>query len=248
MKIDPEIISKLTKILRLAGDKAAQPGEVEAAMAKARAIAVQHNIELSSVDLSDDTKTKEAFQVTKDSTLKTRSQYQQPYHRWIYNVIRHVFGVHVILSGYPGRSGYVVTHIHLIGDPLDVAIAKEIFPFLEKVFPATLSRAVSAKELTYSMADTNGCYSGICAGIIDTNQREEEKAVKSGTTDQQYALVLRKKEEVVEEAVEEMFPDAEPMKGRQRQFSSGAFVHGMLEGRKINLRQIGPAAKANQLR
>lgn len=249
MKIDQEIIDKLTKILRLAKDKAAQPGEIEAAMARARAIAVQHNIELASIDLTNDDKAKAAIDITKE-TMRTRSKHEQPYHRWIYQVLREVFEVKVIRVWYMSASGGRVVEPTLIGSPFDIAIAKEIFPFLEKIFPATLSRAVSGGQLTYSMADTNGCYEGICHGIIDTNRREEEKVVKesTNTNQNQYALVLAKKEELIEQAMDKYFPNRKARPNRARTFNPGAYHYGQQEGRKINLRQVGPATNKGQLR
>jgi len=252
MKIDPEVLSKLTKILRLAGDKAAMPGEVEAAMARARAIAVEHNIELSAIDLNDNTKTKEAFQVVRDS-VKPCTATPRRYHRWVYRVIKQVFDVHVVLStdsGPKASSRKRVSQVHLIGDPLDVAIVKEIFPFLEKSFAAIYSRAVSSGLLQDNAADANGCWAGVYTGILETNKREEEQAVKSATgiTGNQYALVLRKKEELIEAAAEKFFPNAKAGPARSQQRSVIAQAYGHAEGRKINLRQVGQSAKLGQLR
>lgn len=245
-QIDPEIISKLTKILRLAGDKAAHPGEVENAMAKARAIAVQHNIELSSIDLTDDTKVADAMQVSKDSTLRTSTNFERRQHPWIYRVVREVFGVHIILNYRQRGSRRIVNCIHLIGDPVDVAIAKEIFPFLEKSFVGIFNRAVREGTLVRCAADMNGCYRGVYRGILETNRREEAKTVQTSSSyvgPAKYALVLRKKEELIEAAEKKFFPDAEPIKQRQKQVNHFAEAYGTLEGRKINLRQIEQSAK-----
>jgi len=251
MKVSDEIIEKLTKILRLATDRAAQPGEVEAAMAKAREMAMRHSIDLASVNLNPDTKVEGGIQVEKNSTLKTRSKYKQPYHYWVFAVLQEVFEVKVIISECSDyNGGKVISAIHIIGEALDVAIACAIYPFLEKVFPATLSRAVSAGTLTYCAAHTNGCYRGIHWGIIEANRREREKFKPE--EQQTLAMVVRKKEEVVQAAMHEMFPaikkreeleakkkeEGKEKKARRVQMSWEAVSYGHQEGKKINLKQV----------
>ena len=255
MKVSDEILEKLTKILRLANDRAAQPGEVEAAMGKARELAMRHSIDLASVNLNPDTKVEGGIQVEKNSTLKTRSKYKQPYHYWVFSVLQEVFEVKVIISEWNDYGGKVITAIHIIGEPVDVAIACAVYPFLEKVFPATLSRAVSAGRLTYCAAHTNGCYRGIHWGIVEANKREVEKLKKE--EQQTLAMVVRKKGEVVTAAMYEMFPamkaredleakkkeEGKEKKARKVQMSWEAVNYGHQEGKKINLNQVGDKSK-----
>ena len=142
MNIDSAIIEKIRKMLALADDSGAHPGEVENAMAKAKEIAMRHSIDIASISLNVDEKKKKA-DVTVNETLKTRSKYEQPYHNSIYCVLESVFGVKVIRRVYRDRSGgTIVTGLVLIGDPTDVGIAIAIFPWLQKVFPKTLSTLV----------------------------------------------------------------------------------------------------------
>jgi len=213
MKIASEVIEKLRKILILANNRAAYKGEVEAAMAKAREIAIAHNIELSSIDLDSEEQVKGSITIEKDETLRIRSKFKQPYHNWVFFVLREVFHVHVIERSHSLWGGKVVSAIILVGEAGDVAIAKAVFPFLEKVFPAILSRFVSEGTLTYCAADTNGCYRGIFAGIVETNRREEAKIAPVQTN--RYALVVRRKGELVQAAVEKHFPYLERRKGRR---------------------------------
>lgn len=236
MKIQSDIINKLRKILTLANDDAAHPGEAEAAMAKAREIAIAHNIELASVDMDSDDRAKSNINIEKDDSLRIRSKYQQPYHRWVFGILEVVFQVHVILNIYSSSSGKVVTRITLVGDAVDVAIAKEVFPFLEKIFPATLSRCVSEGKLRYCAADTNGCYRGIYAGIVETNRRAEAKAT---STTNRYALVVRRKEEEISSAVAIWFPFLRKQRRTTQRKNPLAQMLGYAEGRKINLNQLG---------
>lgn len=239
--MNQEILDKLKKILTLAADKGAQPGEVEAAIARAKALAIRHSIDLASVDLTQDEKSASAIEVGKDE-VEIRSKYQQPYHPHVIWVLEAVFGVSIITHGFSSYGGKVVSRIVIIGEVIDVAIAKAVFPYLEKVFPATLSKAVSAGILTYCAAHTNGCYFGLRQGIIAANKREEEKLSKDDAS--KYALILVDKKALVQSAVEEEYPDLKSKAAREKQMNWVAAVYGKREGEKINLRQVG-SGKAN---
>lgn len=237
MKPTEEILDKLRKILALAGDKAAQPGEVEAAMAKARELAIRHNIELGSVKIEGDEKSVGGIEVEKNSTLRIKSKYQQPYHRWIFQIMRNVFDVHVILTCHWTYNGKVISAIHVVGEPTDVAIAIAVFPFLEQTFPAIFNRAVKNRILTTAAADMNGCYGGIYRGIVEANKREEEKLTPKEA--QCFALIVRDKEALIEAATKEFFPDMTQGRRSSIQSSLEGRAHGYKEGSKINLRQVG---------
>ena len=181
--------------------------------------------------------------ITSDGSLRTRSKHEQPYHRWIYRVLLEVFEVQVIRVYERTPTGLTVNP-HLVGSPFDVALAKEIFPFLEEVFPASRGRFVSSGQFTYSRADSNSFYAGFYYGIIDTNKREEEKEVKqSQASASQYALVLRKKEELIEAKLDELYPHRHSTRSRTQNRNAVAEMLGHQEGRKINLRQVGQSAK-----
>ncbi len=63
--MEQQILEKLKKILRLAANEAATPGEVEAAMARAKEIAMQHNIDLAMVDHTDPNTKAKSIEVEK---------------------------------------------------------------------------------------------------------------------------------------------------------------------------------------
>lgn len=242
MKPNSEIMERLRKILTLASDRGAQPGEIEAAMAKAKELAIRHNIELGSIDLTNNEKVKGAIEVETDSSTKTRSKYQQPYHGWIYSILAEIFDVKTIRTGYPSPGGYVMSHLTIIGEPVDVAIAVAVFPYLEKVFPATLSRAVSAGKLIYCAADTNGCYRGLYIGIKETNEREKEKLNQKEA--HIYSMVVRNKMDMIDQRMRELFPKLKKGRNSSYQISSYATRYGYREGKKINLRQISSSDKS----
>jgi hypothetical protein len=238
------VIEKLKKILALANCKGAQPGEVEAAMAKAREIALQNEIELSSIDLNSEEKTKDAFNVTSDASLRTRSKFKQPYHRWIFSVLQTVFKVTVIEHSHNTYNGVVVSRITLVGAEVDVAIAKEVFTYLEGIFPATFRRFITAGQLVERAAHMNGCYRGLYFGIVEANKKEEAKMTQTGN----WALVVRKKEDLVKAKVAEMFPNLKNSRNTKREMSAYAEGLGYEKGKAINLRQVQGAKASSSLR
>jgi hypothetical protein len=243
-RIDPTVLDKLRKMMSLAGDSASHQGEVEAAMAKAKELATRHNLDLSSLDLSTDEKVKAAIDIEHNDSTTIRSKYEQIYHRYIYNLIGQLFNVSIVRTTTHEYNGVRIGKIHMIGDPFDVAIATVVFPYLEKIFPKILSGFVSKKMLTYSAADTRGCYSGIVRGILDMNLREEAKIVKPSG----YALVVRNKEALITQRTKEIFPDMKQPKARACHNNPLAWMLGFQEGQKINLRQMGAGKAASALK
>lgn len=241
MKADKSVVEKIAKMLRLANCKGAMQGEVENAMAKAKAMAIRHAIDISSVNIDEQGENGLTVGIEKDSTLRTRSVHEQIYHKSIYYVISEVFGVEIVRTGHRSSGGWRITAIHLIGDPTDIEIAKVIFPWLEKVFPRTLSKLVREGILTYNSADTNGCYWGLARGIIEANAKaEEEMAKELDEKDRNaYALVVVNKEEAIAKRVAVDFPKLKKSKARWQNFSTFAAALGHQEGRNINLKQVG---------
>ena len=240
-----QVIEKIKKILKLANGAGASQGEIEAAMAKAKEVAMRYNIDLASVDVGSEDELKASMSVEKDSSLRTRSKYKQPYHDWLFAVLEGVFSVKIIQTVHNEYNGKRISALHIIGETVDVAICKEVYPWLEKVFPRTLSKAVSQGILTYSAADTNGCYSGLYSGIIEVNRQEEEKLEVEDKN--RYALVVKQKDELVQEKLQEEFPHLKYNKARARQYNPFAADYGRREGRKINLNQVGAGSPASRL-
>lgn len=240
MPINEEILEKLKKVLNLA-HRGATPGEAEAAFQRAMDIARKYNIDLASVDVSE---TKKNIKAERDD-LKIRSKYKQPYHDWVLHTLRECFEVRTCCFIDKTPNGVIISSIALIGDPMDVAMCKAIFPWLEALFPRVLSRFVREKVLTYKAEDMNACYRGIAAGLIKANKRELEKL---STDDQnKFAMVVRSKREAIDSLFEQLFPDAETPKARKRQFSPLANHLGYEEGLKHNLRQTGNGRTAGAL-
>jgi hypothetical protein len=245
MKPTDAIIEKIRKCLSLANGLNATQGEMENAMAKAKEIAMRHSIDIASISM-EQPESNLGIEIEKDEMLKIRSQYSQPYHRWIFIVLQKCFDVRVIYNRFSDYGGTRIVKITLIGEATDVLIAREIFPWLEKTFPKILSTAVREGRLTYCAAHTNGCYMGIANGLIAANKREKEKLVKEDAN--AYAMVLVKKDDLIKAAVEEAFPKLKTQKSRQREVSDRAYGHGYSAGSCINLNQMGGPSKQSALK
>lgn len=249
MKPTADIIDKIRKCLNLANGLNATPGEMEAAMAKAKELAMRHSIELASINMEQGKSVSDGDTISKDSTLRTRSKYQQPYHRWMIGALQEVFGVTIIKSIFHETNGVRITAIHVIGDATDVEITKVMFPYLEKIFPRILSAAVSKGSLRYSAADTNGCYRGLYEGIVTANKREVEKL--NQTDKSLWGMVVFDRSKAIEKVVKEAFPGVMHHRSRAQKANMTAFAYGRAEGEKINLRQVSqapqPKVKINSL-
>jgi hypothetical protein len=245
-EVDPAVIERLRKILALANCDAATQGEVESALARAKELATKHNLELSTLDLSTPEKAAGAINIEHTHT-QLRTKYEQIYHRYIYNVINRVFGVAVIRMMHRSHGvaagNVVISQLHLIGDPFDVAIAKAVFSWLEDVFAKTYQRFVNEGKLTRAHADKHGCYQGIAMGIMEMNRREEAKIANPNA----YALVVRSKADLILAKQNEVFPKMNKDKSRPVRRSNLARELGYQEGSKINLKQVGAGRAAGAL-
>ena len=94
------------------------------------------------------------------------------------------------------RDGIRIDSITLIGEAVDIAIAKEIFVWLQDLFPSLYKRAIKSGMLRDCAASRNGFWGGLWQGILEANKRQEA-SVKQAEA-QTYALVLRSKEDAIE--------------------------------------------------
>lgn len=231
MKPTDEIVDRIRKCLALANGRNATPGEMEAAMGKAKEIAMRYNIEIASINMNEGKSAGSSLTIDKGA-VKIRSKRPQQYHRWIYSTLMEVFSIRVITHG---SSAY------FIGEASDVAISQELFPWLEDVFWSTFYKAAKAGILEqYNSAHRNGCYQGLYIGIIRVNKREEEKLNEKDK--QCWGLIVRDKSALIDQRVEEDYPDLEKAKSRGLKTDWNAYKHGVAKGQQVNLRQTGGTA------
>lgn len=242
MSVNEQVLETLRKVLNLAARGATQ-GEMEAAMARAKAIAIKHNIDLASVSMADP-KAKKGVEVENDSSLQSNVAFERKFHRWVFHVISELFGVRFILSRQECGSRCRIKTIYIIGETTDVAIAKAVFPWLEDLYPKSYRKAVNDFKIAEdNSASAHGYYRGLSAGILEVNRKAEEEVAKSVDANK-YALVVRDKKLAIQQRVEQDFPVLSKRKSRTRDESDIAAGVGYERGKQINLNQINSGAKA----
>lgn len=228
--INNPVLEKLKKILRLADCAGATPGEAEAAMARAKEIAMQHNIDLSMVDHSDPNAKAKTIDVEKGE-CKFSTTREHPYHRLIARVLKVIFGVFPVRL----RSGYA-----FIGDKDDVAICKEVFPWLETTYRRSYHAKIREGKIEDCAGDRNAFYRGFTDGLLEVNRKTViETLARQHVDANKYAVVLRNKETAIQAAVPNFFPNLVNARRTNVRYNQDAHSVGHSEGRKLHLNQVG---------
>lgn len=243
-----EIIEKLQKILALASGNGATQGEMEAAMARAKEIALKHGIELASIPAREDSKVRTAVNIETHKDLKTSTRYVHPYHVWVLRTLEDAFGVRFIYWKTRIGSHPYWSRIYVLGEATDVTLAVGLFPWLESLFPSLYHKAWKAGKVSKDFAAQNGFYAGLCMGIQEANKREEAKL--SAEDRSKWALVVQDKNALVQAEYDKYFvqPDGKEPKARkqrQREYDYDAMAHGKEQGKNIRLNQLNGAANTN---
>lgn len=226
MSVDERIVDKIRKCLALAHGRNATQGEMEVAMAKAKEIAMRHGIDMATVAAAGKQDSDKASMEIGKGEVQIRSQRPQKYHRFVCAALQEVFGIRVVRIW----NKYI-----FIGEATDVAISRELFPWLEDVFYSTYYRAMRAGEVECCAASKNGVYSGLYWGIVAANKRAEEQLKTEEK--QTWALIVRNKDALVEAKMHEEFPHLEKGKERRLTSSTRAWNIGYEKGKTINLNQ-----------
>lgn len=247
MSVDPQVIEKLRKVLNLANGRGATQGEMEAALARAREIAMKHNIDLASVSLEDPNAKSRLNIETDSSAVKTKSAYVRKHHRWIWSIIKNVFDVHVVVRTRPRGSREMWENIWLVGEVNDLQVAREIVRWLDELLPEMFRKHVALGDLDNVAADAHGFYLGMFEGIVAANKRAEEQVRKeTGIDSNKWALVVRSKEDAIEQKKADMFGRLGSVKHRMRGIDHSARGLGYVQGKQINLNQVGGSSKGGK--
>jgi len=231
-----EILEKLAKILRLANNSAATPGEAEAAMGRAKALAMQHQIDLAMVNLTE--KSSKGIDIKVQRTdVGIRSQKFQVYHKYIWWTLQDVFGVRVIRFG---KSRFC-----FVGEATDVLVCCQLFPWLEDVFYSTYNEAAKRGVVQRNAAGKNGVYWGLQNGLVKANKQEEQKL--DAKQQQCWGLVVRSKEQAIDAQMAVDFPKLKSTKARDLNMDWNGFRHGKEKGEKIKLDQVSAPKQTERL-
>lgn len=234
-----KITAQLAKILALADpSRGATQAEVEAAMAKAVALATKHNIDLSSVTPSGDVKV-EPIKV-EQAKVGITTKYEAQYHMPILRALKACLGIDwVMYSHWTPNCMRVVDQIIFIGERTDVAIATTCWSWLEKQFPAAWKQYRKETGTPNSWTPARSFYTGMSHGIIEANRKQREALPED--TRNRFALVLVNKEEAIKAEMVLAFPNTRALKTHQRNpHDFDAYHGGKAKGNTIKLKgQLG---------
>lgn len=240
------MIDKLRKVLNLA-NKGATQGEMEAALARAKEIAMRYNIDLADIDLADPNERKKAVQAEVQQG-QVKSRYWRKHHRWICSVVEKVFGVRIIRCTIPRGSREEIIALHMIGESNDIAVATIMLKWLDELFPEAFKEQVRLGYCRDTAEYIHGYYKGLYWGLMEANKRKEEEVL--ATTDaNKYALVVRSKELAIAEMLAKAFPDMKEGEApKVKKESQVAVQLGYQKGRTIKLNQVGPGKNNSALK
>lgn len=224
-----EIVEKLKKILAKA-DPARNPSqaEVEMAMKMAQKLAIQHNIDLGTINVNEGEDTG-AIVTERVDVHSTLADTWRPHHSCIYHVLQQCFQIQMIRLG--------GSHAGMVGERTDVQIAAYCWAWLDPLFPRLYLTYIKSIGLIRTSEDNavrrRSFYEGVADGIIENNRHLIKELPKQEAN--QYALVLARKEDIVKARYQDEFPNARRMAPRARQYNGNAAERGKAEGRKIRL-------------
>lgn len=227
-----QVMTKLEKLLTLAGNKGATEAEMNTAMAKATELARAYNIDLASVDTDGEVKVEEME--TDFAVTNTKTKQEQPYHMPIIYALRAVFGVKPFLATYTDHNQMRhITRITWIGEKVDVAMAVYCWGWLENLFPKCWLDYRKANGIADNYVSKRSYFTGLSEGIQAANRRAVESM---GADRNKYALVLVNKEAIVTARAEAMFGKPKGhVKSFTTQSDNGSRAAGYAKGSTIKL-------------
>lgn len=236
MSVDQKIVERIQALLNKTTDRGCTEAEAQAAMEAAMRIANKHNLDLASVVATGDEAKGSKLETDRANLTDERCKKRRPHHDPIANVLQSCFDVTFIwLGGFTNPFGVKVA---IIGEKTDVAIATYCWQWLCQTFPKLYLAYVKEQGIIRTPADNDICrrsyFEGLAAGINSANRRQREE-VKASAQGESFALVLVKKEEVVQARVAEEFPKLKTRVNRERSTDYGAWSKGLEKGQTIKL-------------
>ena len=194
-------------------------GEIDNALRMARQIADKHNIDLESINTSEESA------LTTLSHKKIRIAKSSDDDDCAAMLIQTFFHVDVVFtSGFDIHAFDHVKDLVIIGTEIDIAIAEYVFGFLQAHFKACWrrrnKRIKKRKVFVYAMAE----------GIAHKLRDGHEVTVRAGSVKE--ALMISRRA-----YTEKLFPKLTSSKMNRPNLSGGAAAAGFGAGRQTNIRQ-----------
>lgn len=236
------VIEKLKKILAgTEGGRGCTEAEMNVRMAKAQKLAMEHNIDLGTINTSSTDTGAPAIETDVQAVGSKHSTQERPHHHPIRYLLKECFQIEYVR--------WDATTVKIVGEKVDVALACYVFEWLDAQFPRLHRAYCNALGISHTPADTTvrrkSYYWGLANGIIAVNKRTRSEM--SSSDQSKYALVLVNKEQIVKNRLYDEFPWMKPTprdpnapapkvrKARATQWHDGAYSAGDEKGRSIKL-------------
>lgn len=245
--ISDSLVEKIRKLLALASELNDSKEQAEMAMQKARALAVQHDIDLASIQVFENKKSDEPMEKSDEVSLGGRKSVCQKFICWL---LQNHFKVKIIYTTGYDASWNRVQKIVFIGKKSDIEIATYVNQYLNTEF-MRLWRAY-AKWSNAKVDQRNSFIWGLYNGLSDKLEAAEKTAKEDGfsalaqtkTVEEVeqvkacMALTLKTHKERLDEAVDQFFPRCRTVRTRTAYaHSETARSAGYQQGQNINLRR-----------
>jgi len=233
-----EISTKIEKLLRLS--QSSNQHESELAMQKAKELAMQHDLDLSSLEASANQEVKEEF--IKESVDNEGKQSSMAV--FINDILVNHFKVYVVTS----RVRYQSTTTHCIGRKSDIETAKFVRNFLE----VTFVRLWKEFKRKYNLPTTEKktYFQGLWSGLNQKLREIEESTLKKSDIDIQnrYALIVKNEIELRKDAAKDFFNNLKEASSKRvsTNGSLSTYLAGQQAGKDININH-GLTQKDNNL-
>jgi hypothetical protein len=249
------LINKIRALFRLADPKrGATPEEAKTALAKAQELMTRHGIQMASVGNADEQNQQPSWDFKKETYQTGRQRYEQD--RYIYWILEKCFGVKVYFSSYseyvdvpPRKSKYGNTSFRstktyvkrhafvLVGDAMDVEVAKMAIDFLHPTMRRSYLDFCKATGTKFNVRDAHTHYQGIMDGYVKASDQGQELAraqAKKKDADA-YSIVLVDKQNALAAFVKKNVKATGGTSARCTNGSAAAYESGYRTGKSLDI-------------
>ena len=237
--VPDQLVSKIRKLLAL-GNFNDNGNQAELALAKAKQLAVEYEIDLASIEIFDEKPKLEPIIKGEGIDSGSRFSVTQKFVNWI---VQNHFNVKIIMSG--GRYGG--RYINFIGKKIDVETATYVNSFLNAELMRLWHNYQKKNNLRAAVRNSYlyGLYQGLDAKLAETKKQAEEGKFSTMNDGQKvrgnYQLMVVNEKQRLEKAVGDFYPHLRKVSiSVGRAFRQDVIGDGKRDGRNINItRGIG---------
>jgi hypothetical protein len=254
--ISDTLVEKIRKLLALASELNDSREQAEEAMKKAKALAIQHSIDLASIEVFESKKNEEPIVKNDETILGQRMSVCQKFISWL---LEEHFNVKIVYSHKFSDDYRLLKKLVIIGRKSDIEIAIYIQSYLNQEF-MRLWHQYQQTNPNVQVKDRNSFFWGLYDGLrakLEEGKKEAEQngfdilsATKTADEIKQVqnclALTVTTHKEKLNQSVKEFFPKL------RKSYSYTSFNHsesartaGFNKGKQISLRRgIGSGNQA----